>query len=58
MGIKNLNKPIRTKFSVGPGKVIMFNSRNFHEVLPSSQRRIGIGGLLGQTEDGKIIAWI
>ncbi|HEV2614144.1 MAG TPA: hypothetical protein VGV92_05495 [Gammaproteobacteria bacterium] len=57
-GIKNLNKPIRTKFSVVPGRLVMFNSRNFHEVRPSSQRRIGIDGLLGQTADGKILAWI
>lgn len=56
-GIKNINKPIKTQFSVKPGRLVLFNSRNFHEVLESSAERIAIGGLLGLTNTGKIIAW-
>jgi len=56
-GIKELNKPIKTKFSVAPGRLVLFNSRNFHEVKPSSSSRIAMGGLMGQLENGEIVAW-
>lgn len=56
-GIKNLDKSIKTKFSVAPGRLVLFNSRNFHEVKPSSAPRIAIGGLIGQTADGELFAW-
>ena len=56
-GIENLNKPIKTRFSAEPAKLVLFNCRNFHTVLKSSSPRIAIGGLLGQTTNGQYMAW-
>lgn len=56
-GIENLDKPIKTKFSITPGKLILFNCRNFHAILKSSQPRIAIGGLFGETVNKQYIAW-
>jgi hypothetical protein len=56
-GIKDFNKPIKTIFSPKVGRLVLFNSRNFHAVNKSTQPRIAIGGLLGQTATGDIMAW-
>lgn len=56
-GIKNFVAPIKKQFTAAPGRLVLFNSRNFHAITKSSLPRIAIGGLLGQTMDGKIIAW-
>ncbi len=56
-GIAGLDQPTKVKFSVSPGKLVLFNCRNFHMVTKSAAPRIAIGGLLGLTNDGKVIAW-
>ncbi|MDR3478465.1 MAG: hypothetical protein P4M14_10595 [Gammaproteobacteria bacterium] len=56
-GIRNFNQPVKTKFSVKPGMLVLFNSRNFHSIQKSTLPRIAIGGLLGQTEKNTFIAW-
>ena len=46
--------------SLKPKKLslVLFNSRNFHEVKASTKPRIGVGGHLGLTFDNQIIAWV
>ena len=39
------------------GKLVLFNSRNFHEVKQASGRRVAIGGHIGLTPEGALIAW-
>lgn len=40
------------------GDLVLFNSRNFHEVLSASDtKRISISSFLGQFSDGNWIAW-
>lgn len=56
-GIQNFNQPIKIKFAVKPGKLVLFNSRNFHSITPSSAPRVAIGGLFGLTNTGEFIAW-
>jgi hypothetical protein len=40
------------------GSLVLFNSRNFHEVKPSENPRISMGGHIGLTTTGEIILWI
>ena len=56
-GIKEFDKPIKQKFSVKPGRLVLFNSRNFHKILKATQARIAIGGFLGLTQQQEVIAW-
>lgn len=41
------------------GALVLFNSRNFHEVLPShgATRRITLSSFIGRTEDGNLLLW-
>lgn len=42
-----------------PRSLVLFNSRNFHEVNASTKPRVGIGGHLGLTPDNsKFLAWV
>lgn len=45
------------QFTVSPGKLVFFNSRNYHEVTATKEPRVSIGGHLGLTFDGRVIAW-
>lgn len=56
-GIQDFDRPVKHRFSIKPGRLVLFNSRNFHKVLKSSEARIAIGGFLGKTADGKTLAW-
>jgi len=56
-GIKEFDKPIKSRFSVKPGRLILFNCRNFHRILKATQSRIAIGGFLGALPNQEIIAW-
>ncbi|HEV2614667.1 MAG TPA: 2OG-Fe(II) oxygenase [Gammaproteobacteria bacterium] len=40
------------------GSLVLFNSRNFHEVRRSENPRISMGGHIGLTPAGEIIVWI
>lgn len=40
------------------GSLVLFNSRNFHEVKSSENSRISMGGHIGLTKTGEIILWI
>ncbi|HEX3155298.1 MAG TPA: hypothetical protein VHV32_11765 [Candidatus Angelobacter sp.] len=39
------------------GMLMMINSRNFHQVLPSSGMRLAMSAALGATADNKILLW-
>jgi 2OG-Fe(II) oxygenase superfamily len=39
------------------GDVVLFNCRNFHEVRSTVGDRITMGSFIGQTIDGRLIAW-
>lgn len=41
-----------------PGMLLIFNSRNFHEVLKSEKPRLSMGGHMGLLPDNQIIAWV
>ena len=40
------------------GKLVFFNSRNFHKVNASSQMRLSIGGHIGLKPDGSLVMWV
>jgi hypothetical protein len=48
----------QVKVKPTPGKLVIFNSRNFHEVLKSQRPRLSIGGHIGLLPEQKCIAWI
>ncbi len=56
-GIQQFNQPVKHRFKVTPGKLVLFNCRNFHAISESSAPRIAIGGLIGKTKDQQLIAW-
>jgi hypothetical protein len=39
------------------GELVIFNSRNFHEVKSASSRRLSLGGHLGLKSNDEIISW-
>lgn len=43
---------------VQPGRLVFFNSRNFHEVKASSEPRLSIGGHVGLTKNNEIVLWV
>lgn len=44
--------------SAQSGRLVFFNSRNFHEVNASSQPRLSVGGHVGLTENQEVILWV
>lgn len=48
----------RCAIQVAPRQLVIFNSRNFHEVTASSQMRLSIGGHLGVDADGHMWIWV
>lgn len=40
------------------GKLVLFNSRNFHEVHKSERSRLSIGGHIGLLPNNEIIMWV
>jgi len=40
------------------GSLVLFNSRNFHEVKSSENSRIAMGGHIGLTKTGEVILWV
>lgn len=45
------------KIAPKAGELVLFNSRNFHQVLKAEGRRVALGGHLGLLPDGRILAW-
>jgi hypothetical protein len=39
------------------GRLIIFNSRNLHDVTAASQSRVAIGGHFGAHSNGNVICW-
>lgn len=46
------------KIKPKPGMLLIFNSRNFHEVLKSSKPRLSLGGHVGRTPDNHYLLWV
>jgi hypothetical protein len=44
-------------FKPAVGQLVIFNSRNLHEVAAASQSRLSIGGHFGACLDGSVICW-
>lgn len=39
------------------GRLVFFNSRNFHEVAAAKRPRVSIGGHVGKTPEGEFLMW-
>jgi hypothetical protein len=46
------------KVKPAPGRLVLFNSRNFHEVLRSQHPRLSIGGHIGLLASKQGLAWV
>lgn len=46
-----------SQFKPKPGRLVLFNCRNFHAVEAASQPRVAIGGHIGLMPDGTLIFW-
>lgn len=44
-------------FQPGVGEVVLFNTRNYHEVAPASGDRITVTSAIGETPQGELILW-
>ncbi len=51
-GCESINIPIT------PGKLLFFNSRNFHKVNESENLRLSFGGHIGLMPDKEMLMWI
>ena len=47
------------KFSITPivGNVVLFNCKNFHQVLPAESPRLSIGSFIGRTKFDELLLW-
>jgi 2OG-Fe(II) oxygenase superfamily len=46
-----------TKFQPQLGRLVLFNSRNFHEVKATTHPRWELTGQIGLTKDGRLLMW-
>jgi len=44
-------------YSPKVGDLVMFNSRNFHEVEPVTGDRFSLSSFIGKTDEGKLLLW-
>lgn len=54
---KIINNCSQYIYSPNPGDIIVFNSRNFHEVRPVNGNRYTLSSFIGKTPNGDLLLW-